>query len=191
MAWKPIGKLLTSENEEWREVSFAPSYFVSNYGRCKHRWKNGREYQIKTVKCKCKNYYAVKIHSKEYRFAHLIWNAFRGEIPDGYRIIHIDYCIGNNDLSNLKCVPIKRHGKRTGRLSKVNRPVVSEGLGKIFFSTRSCAKKVGISYTTVASYCNNPNQENNQTLKLRWATEAEVKKYMDIIERKKLRGEYK
>lgn len=177
------------ENELWKVVPFANDYSVSNFGRIKHTWKNGNEYLLKPYLYN--NDVVVKIHDKRHRFPRLIWEVFVGEIPDGHIVVHIDFCQMNNDLTNLKCMPPKENGHRTARFSKLNKPVVCESLGKIYFSARSCAKHLGISYNTVSRYCKNPDCKNNQTLKLRWATEAEVKKYMDIIERKKLRGEYK
>jgi len=38
-----------------------------------------------------------------------VWIFFKGPIPKGYQIHHIDGNTGNNDISNLECMPFKEH----------------------------------------------------------------------------------
>lgn len=40
-----------------------------------------------------------------------VWVFHNGPIPDGYEIHHIDGDTGNNDISNLECMPRKEHRK--------------------------------------------------------------------------------
>lgn len=38
-----------------------------------------------------------------------VWEYHNGPIPEGHQIHHIDGDTGNNDISNLECVPFKQH----------------------------------------------------------------------------------
>ena len=42
------------------------------------------------------------IYGTERRVCDLVWEAFKGEIPEGYTIVHIDGDKKNNRLDNLK-----------------------------------------------------------------------------------------
>ena len=42
------------------------------------------------------------IYDTECRVCDLVWEAFKGEIPEGYTIVHIDGDKKNNRLDNLK-----------------------------------------------------------------------------------------
>ena len=42
------------------------------------------------------------IYGTECRVCDLVWEAFKGEIPEGYKVVHIDGDKKNNRLDNLK-----------------------------------------------------------------------------------------
>ena len=44
----------------------------------------------------------VYIYGTECRICELVWDAFKGEIPEGYKVTHIDGDKRNNRLDNLK-----------------------------------------------------------------------------------------
>ena len=44
------------------------------------------------------------VYNTERRVCELVWEAFKGEIPQGYRVCHIDGYKQNNRLDNLKLV---------------------------------------------------------------------------------------
>ena len=48
----------------------------------------------------------------------IIWELFKGSIPKGYQIHHLDYNHCNNRLDNLICCSPKEHGKYHGFLFK-------------------------------------------------------------------------
>ena len=66
--------------------------------------------------------------SRHYRVHRLVWEAFRGPIPDGYEIDHINTVRDDNRLVNLRCVTpkenqnnpvtMKRHRDAGNRRSK-------------------------------------------------------------------------
>lgn len=41
---------------------------------------------------------------KDFRVCDLVWGSFKGEIPDGWEVSHIDGNNGNNRLDNLELV---------------------------------------------------------------------------------------
>ena len=48
----------------------------------------------------------VFIYGTERRVCELVWEAFKGEIPEGYKVTHIDGEKKNNRLDNLKLVEL-------------------------------------------------------------------------------------
>lgn len=55
----------------------------------------------------------------ERRLHRAIWKHFKGEIPKGYHIHHIDENKENNDISNLELLSPSEHQKKHTRLSKI------------------------------------------------------------------------
>lgn len=41
---------------------------------------------------------------RDFRVCNLVWRSFKGEIPDGWEVSHIDGNKGNNRLDNLELV---------------------------------------------------------------------------------------
>lgn len=82
--------------------NFDEGYFINKKGEI---FKNGKKmspinnglgyYQIKLRKNKCRK--ALYVHR-------LVWEVFKGEIPMGFEINHIDHNKANNALSNLELV---------------------------------------------------------------------------------------
>lgn len=69
----------------------------------KYQWFNGLKYtrDDKT------GYYLNATHLQ--RMHRAVWEFYNGEIPKGYAIHHIDHDKSNNDISNLKTLPNKKH----------------------------------------------------------------------------------
>lgn len=85
------------------------------YNRKYNRWisKNGLVYRYdehndKLVICKPgtngKKHFTVQTSIGKVYLHRVIWETFKGEIPKGYVIDHIDNKPENNDLSNLQCI---------------------------------------------------------------------------------------
>lgn len=51
-----------------------------------------------------KGYQTVQINRKTHSIHREVWKAFKGPIPEGYEIDHLNKDIRNNDISNLECV---------------------------------------------------------------------------------------
>lgn len=103
---------------------YDPVYFVSEDGsvyRENHRMSpinNGI------------GYYQVKLRKSKKRYARyvhvLVWETFRGKIPEGYEINHIDHDKSNNSLSNLELVTHSQNIHKAvlyhGYFGSMNRP---------------------------------------------------------------------
>lgn len=112
--------------EIWKDIpGYIGLYQASTFGRIR-ALNYKRTKQIVILKqTKHKNgYYAVglfknNIH-KTYKVHRLVWLTFKGEIPEGYEINHIDENKQNNCLSNLEYVTPSEncnHGTRNNRIS--------------------------------------------------------------------------
>lgn len=100
------------KDEIWKEVNFNKSYFVSNYGRVKVKYKNGKEKLLSLYKKHGKKL-IVKINSKEYYIHQLVANAFL-EYEVGKCAFHKDGNIYNNHANNIGFKTKEELGKLTG-----------------------------------------------------------------------------
>lgn len=122
--------------EEWKDIQgFEGTYMVSNLGKVKsvNYRGSGKEHLLNQYNDKgywkatlCKNGKA-----KHYLVHRLVWVAFRGPIPEGYEINHIDENSSNNRLDNLNLLTRAGNniwGTRLERVGKslVNHPVFSK-----------------------------------------------------------------
>lgn len=138
--------------EEWRIISSAPEYEVSNYGGVRNR-TTGRiltpsvhsgngycRYSLPTVYGFTKTYYAHR----------LVAAAFFPNYERGLQITHIDGDPTNNEVSNLKY-----RNKRSAFniysavIPPKDRKVRIRETGEVFMSVRQCAKYIGGDYSTI------------------------------------------
>lgn len=165
----------SSQNEEWRVISVAPDYSVSDQGRVKRtalstdkpigKAKLGYELQAFPNNS---GYYRVFLRNEgwgKYFTVHsLVMAAFVGERPEGYHINHINGDKSNNSVGNLQYMSptdnikhahetglIKsRKGKRNTILTKEQRTelITRHNEGGITFN--ALAKIYNVSVSTVS-----------------------------------------
>lgn len=61
--------------------------------------------------CKSKGYMQKRIDGKLWFVHDLVWTTFRGEIPDGYVVHHINGQKDDNRLENLELMPRSEHSR--------------------------------------------------------------------------------
>ena len=124
-------EILNYLGEIWKDIKgFEGKYQVSNFGRVKsiERLDSiGRTVKERFLKPSFSRggYLCVGLcfsgKSKLYKVHRLVWEAFKGPIPDGLQINHIDEDKTNNKLENLELVTPKEncnYGTRNERVSK-------------------------------------------------------------------------
>lgn len=98
------------DNIELKQFRNSP-YYVSNDGRVFNLSKNIELHQEKSGK-----YYRVccqyNLNGKHFLVHRMVWEAFKGEIPKGYDIDHLDGNPKNNSLENLEMVTHQENIKR-------------------------------------------------------------------------------
>ena len=160
--------------EIWKPIkNYEFLYDASNYGRIRSldryevvgktkRFRKGRILKLGKTK---DGYLKVGLckdgKHKWFRVHRLVWEAFNGEIPDGYEINHIDENTGNNSLSNLSAVSHKdnmNYGTRTQRcVEKLSQTVLQLTYPGLEFmcewsSTQECGRN-GFNQGDVAECC--------------------------------------
>lgn len=152
--WKPV--IIDGEETE---------YLVSNFGRV---YSKRRRIFRKTVHCRF-GYVQIALfhHSKRYTYLlhRLVWETFKGPIPEGYEINHLDEDKDNCSLDNLSLAthqenvmygtgPERRMATRNKNKSYgAQRPIVGrpEFSSKMYFfnGLREAERELGISHVSI------------------------------------------
>lgn len=137
--------------EEWKRIK-GTEYYISNFGRCRRKLKNGYRY-LKPFKEH--NKYVVKVNGKVFTVARLVASGFIKPLTEEDCVYHKNSMQWDNYFRNLLVVNKKELGKMTGAISK-SKKVVEVKNGEIirsWNSTRKAGKELFISYQTVCDYC--------------------------------------
>lgn len=170
--------IIMNIEEIWKPVrGYEDLYEVSNCGRVRslnyHRsgetrflslWKNKGGY-LRTKLSKDGKENKVLVHR-------LVWEAFRGKIPTGLQINHLDENKENNNILNLELCTVKKNanwGTRNKRVSKANsgkfinrkdqsKPVhqIDRKTGEVlntFPSIKEAMRQTGIDDTHIGKCC--------------------------------------
>lgn len=87
--------------DETLDNSHIPHYKVMSHK--KHNHQQGRHEEGEVYVKTDGEVYTI-VYNTERRVCELVWETFHGEIPQGYRVCHIDSDKQNNRLDNLKLV---------------------------------------------------------------------------------------
>lgn len=160
------------EKEIWKPIKgYEGMYEVSNLGRVKslsRLSRQGREYGIHKLKGRIlKDYIAVGYHQirlfkegkgKHFLVHRLVYEAFKGEIPEGFEVNHLDECKDNNSINNLNLlthIENNKWGTRIERASRKCRKKVIMDDYKEFDSIREAAEYLGCCHQNVSLCCRN------------------------------------
>lgn len=172
MKHRPLKKI--SEPERWMRYKDT-DYFVSDQGRAKRVFKNGRESEVGWYRGRGTNpQVMVKIYRDEIPMKTMVYETFVGTLPEGYCIAHRNGLKRDNSLYNLIAISSTNLGKRTGRLSR-SQKVIDVSTGKIYRSAREAGRKTFCSYQMVNDICN--NKRKKPSLDLYWWDEEEGRAY--------------
>lgn len=128
-------------------------------------YKNGKTKKLKTYRHR--SLLSIKIHQKECNARRIVWETFRGSIPDGYDVRNKNGYKTWCDVYSLECVP-KKVVQSEGAKSR-GRKIIDLDTRKIYRSTRDAVKYLHISRQTICDYCN--QRTKKPMLNLRWYSE--------------------
>lgn len=157
--------------EKWI-LGYESKYYATKHGKIFRVFKNGKKRELKGYKKA--NVYCVKLSNKEFLFNRVIWETFKGSIPDGYVVVRKTSVLTENSLENLRLVSKKQHGAKTGPRSRSKEVVLTNDNGEIINfwpSARKAAKDLFVSHQTVNDVCNGKIQKT--LINVRWARSAD------------------
>lgn len=149
---------------EWRRVPGYAEYEVSDRGEVRRiRTRYGRPtgkpmHPVlqggRTKVCLCSG---NQHHS--YGVGRLVWRAFRGEIPQGMVVIHLDGCKYNNQLDNLRLI---RRSEMAPAANLSRKPVIKmSAYGEIlaiYPSAKEAAADNYMSKSSIQTRCRGVNK---------------------------------
>lgn len=142
------------KGECWKH--YTNNYFVSNQGRIKHVFKNGKEKLLtpynhqKIIK--------VKINGKAVNFPRVVYTLFKEEVPEGYFVVHKNRARFDNSINNLILMTNKELGINYGHKSAKWR-IHDKTNGCYYRSTRDAEKKLHLSRQSISDICNNKTKK--------------------------------
>lgn len=144
------------ENEEWREFE---NYYVSSYGRIRHKIKNNLLRPSLTG-----GYYKVRLSknglTKDYFLHKLVYQIFNQDYDETKIIDHIDGNKLNNNINNLRQVTNSEnvlYALYETKTNKTAKPVEQYDLNgkllKTFSSARIAAKELNLDSSVISKVC--------------------------------------
>ena len=146
--------------EEWRPVPELPMYEVSDMGRVRSNRNPRHPGAIMAVAVSEEKNGYKNVHlslwdsgrKRQYRLSRLVWEIFRGAIPPGYHVDHIDNNQLNNRLENLQLLTLADNNRKRWRDNPgmkshggvARKKVRCLETGTIYASLREAARTIGV-----------------------------------------------
>lgn len=146
------------------------NFEVSDEGNIRKKNKNGtyRYYSIFPKNTR-KTTMLCKINGEDRNVRRIVWEAFKGEIPEGYVVVSKNgrtFC----DIYSLELITQKELGKRTGAYAK-SKKVIDYRNKKIYSSAREAARNLPASRQMITDICN--GKSNDPFIQVRWYKEKD------------------
>lgn len=151
----------------WKDIpGYEGKYQVSADGQVRRLYNIAKPRNLSLVKkgqaCHTAPYLVVNLCidgvRKCHKVAHLVYKTFKGPIPEGKCILHKNGDYRDNSVNNLVALTKQEVGRLTAGHTEKRRPVAQldryGNLLQVFPSTRAASRATGISYTSIADYCN-------------------------------------
>lgn len=130
-------------------------YYASRFGDI-YSTRGKNVYKLKTYKNN--KTLSVKIYEKECAVARIVWEVFRGPIPEGYIISHKDGAATNCELHNLTLITQKEKSKLMRKAQIRRYPYVKDlDTGIEYRSTTACAKALNYTRDHISHICSGRN----------------------------------
>ncbi len=170
--------------EQWKESKYK-DYWVSDLGRVKHVYKNSEHILTPVIHSKRDKSLRVKINNKYVALRRLIWETFKGEIPEGYGVVTKNGCRTMNEIYNLKLLPL-RECNAVNKFSK-RKAVIELDTKVVYPSLQIASEHLYICRTTVSNLCRGTYKydKNNKLYNLEYFDESKnYGKRVKVIGRK-------
>lgn len=175
MKTRPV-KPVKDMPERWKQYKDT-NYWVSDQGRVKHKYKNGKEHECGWVdKRHTNNQMVCKINGKDIKISKLVYETWVGKIPKGTGLVHKNGLKKDNSIYNLKPVSFEELGKKYGHKSKCQK-VYNKENNMIYRSARAVERHLPISRQTVTDICN--GKVKKPLMDLYWYNENEDTYYRE------------
>lgn len=137
--------------EQWKR--YDENYWVSDQGRVKRVFKNGRVNYLTPIRRNAVDRgYRVKLYSKYRNLNKLVWETFKGKVPDGYTVVNKN---GFSTMSDIYSLKLMDRNKSCGlNVYSRRKKVVNLDTGVVYPASRVAAKYLHLSKTTINNYCN-------------------------------------
>lgn len=174
ISWKVIPNLENYAASDTGEIKAFPKIREGNLtclNNMKDRTdKSCRHYKEKILKqtFKQRYFYVSLVQNgikKDYRVHRLVYMAFKGLIPEGMTIDHIDGNTKNNNISNLRCVSLSENCQNPNTICKKYKKVlqIDKNTNKvlhIYASIKEAMISLGFNYSSsmashIGDVCNN------------------------------------
>ena len=106
-----LNDLSTLTNEVWSMIAEFPDYQVSNHGRVKHIYRNGREYILRPWLDRY-GYPTVHIHRTTQRVHRLVAQAFIPNLWNLPEVHHRNCNRADNRVENLRWCSRRKHMRK-------------------------------------------------------------------------------
>lgn len=152
--------------EIWRDIpGYEGMYQASIEGNVRRLWKKAEPAVLATFIKRPPHgsaYNKIRLtgtdhRRREYKVAHIVYQTFKGNVPDGLVIMHRNGDVLDDSANNLVAVPRTECGRVCGGKSSTRKPVArlntKREIVDIYPSVRKAAKAVGLSYQSISDYC--------------------------------------
>jgi hypothetical protein len=146
-------KLKDFDETEWKSIENS-LYYINKKGQVFNS-KTGRT----LVGSSRNGYLRVTINGKIYSIHRLVWENYKGEIPEGMVIDHIDGNRSNNNIENLRCVSQSENIKnsyQSGRNGTVGVIQLDKDGNEIkrYSTIQEAADAMGVTHSAIRSAIN-------------------------------------
>lgn len=114
----------------------------------------------------------VKVNGKKKNASKLVYECFKGEVPEKHYLIHINKVKTDCSLQNLRLV--NNHDLSVYASSLRHKMVLDMNTGIVYRSVKECGKAIGYYPHNVAMYCIGKYTGKNTQMNCRYITEDEA-----------------
>ena len=171
-----LNDLSTLTNEVWSMIAEFPDYQVSNHGRVKHIYRNGREYILRPWLDRY-GYPTVHIHRTTQRVHRLVAQAFIPNLWNLPEVHHRNRNRADNRVENLRWCSRRKHMRK----HHIGIPIVcldkdTYELLNTYDSAAEAERKKGIPQRSIRSCCTRDNNHTRCNARLRFCRILHVEK---------------